>query len=636
MGSLYQRALALRKKIDHDIEILEQSLGDDIEPWMTAEERREIFAELDQAASAEPVRDTTGKLAFTPERNDRFFPLIFNAAVVAATAVGILVLVLVFTGESRARSVAEAQIATTEARLFASFRAQTEEQLTRKDQEILDARRRLEEMSSERERLQQEEESLIAERTAGLRAQMERLLEEERQRLAGQGLEDPAITARLVELERQLSQRQQEELEAYRREVEEERAEREAALAALMTEYDQSLEQLETERERIEGELKQQEAESQARLEREREALEQERTSVQQQLDSLQAQNEQERLALDQILSGYTRVSDSLRIPDYQSALQQLDAIQSFLSQQPVSALPAIQRRRPVELFIIQSLRDLIEKQQAGSDQSTANLIAAAELLASISRIVEQADTAYQAGDTERAKELYVAAIEVIPTLKQSYPVLRSLEQSILEGRIETLEGEIASLQGMIDELESELESRSREAGAPENREAELLRQIEELEARIALANRELEETESKLQIAEQRLSTYEALKARIEGIDEGLERIAAETSREYDDDQLLPLLETKLRLNELLNSSTVKKDYPDLYEDVENYLRVYGRTFETEGETAMLRDVINLLRALDREESTEQLLSIVAPYGEEQLQQLLRQFFTVLYDLVE
>jgi chromosome segregation ATPase len=674
MGSLYQRALALRKKIDHDIELLEKNLGGDLEPWITPEERRKIFADLDQAGNGHPTREPSGKLAFTPERNDRFFPLIFNVAVVAATAVGILLLVLFFTGEHRSQTAAEADLVTAEARLFASFRAETQEELSRKDQEILDARRRLEEMNRERERLQEEGEERIAERTAGLQAEMESRLEEERQRLAGQGLDTASIDSRIEELERQLSRQQEEELEAYRRQVEEERAEREAALAALMSEYDRDLGQLQAERERLEGELEQLEAESQARLEREREALEEERTAVQRQLESLQAQNERERLAMDQILSGYSRVAELLRIPDFPAALQQLEVIQSFLSQPSVSSLPAIQRRRPAELFIIRSLRELIEEQRADSDQPTENLIAAAERLTSISRIVEQADAAYRNGNTERAKELYVAAIEVIPALGRSYPVLWSLERSVLEGQISALQGTITTLQGTIAGLESELESRRGDAVAPgavdpeligrieeleaqiaaANRqltEAESKRQsaeqrlsayeasdsrVEELEAQIAAANRQLTEAESKRQSAEQRLSAYEALESRIEGVGENFDRIAAETTWEYSENELLALLETKLRLNEVLSSSTVQQEDPDLYQDVETYLRVYGRTFEDEGRAAMLRDVITLLQALDREESTERLLSIVAPYEEQELQQLLQQFFTILSDLLE
>jgi len=591
MGSLYQRALALRKKFDHDIEILEKNLGDELEQWITPEERRKIFIELGRVSSERTIEDTSAKLSFTPERNDRFFPLLFNIAVVVATTVGILLLVVFFTRGDRTLAAAQENLMTAEARLFASFRQQTEEQLTRKDREIQDAQRRLEEMSREREQLRQEGEILIAERAADLQAEMESRLEQERQKLTSQDLDASEITSRLGELEQQLSRSQQEELEVYKRQVEEESAAREASLNVLMSEYDQNLVQLQADRDRIEGELKQLEEDSQARIQREQEILEQERTEVQRQLAGLQGENEKERLALDQILSGYARVSDSLQIPDYQLALQQLDVIQSFLSLESVSSLPAIQRRRPVELFIIQSLRELVEKQRAASTQPTTNLIAAAELLASISQTVGRADSAYQNGNTDRAKELYVAAIEMIPTLKQSYPVFRDLERLSLQT---------------------------------------------EIEAQIASTNRQLEEQRSKLQSATDQLKHFEELQQRIRETDEGFERITAETIRKYREDELLSLLETKLRLNEVLSSNTVTQDYPDLYENVETYLRVYGRTFENEGKSAMLGDVVTLLQALAQGESTESLLSIVAPYEEEELQQLLQQFFTILYGLVE
>ncbi|UCD64341.1 MAG: hypothetical protein JSW34_02575 [Candidatus Zixiibacteriota bacterium] len=636
MGSLYQRALALRKKIDRDIENLEMSLGDEIEQWITPEERRKIFVELDGVSTGSTIQDKPGKLSFTPERNDRFFPLLFNIAAVVLTAAGILALVVLFSGEARSISRAEDNIMTAEARLFASFREQTEEQLTRKDREIRETQRRLAEMGRERDRLQQEGETLIAERTEQLRAELDRVIEQERQRLASQGLTTTAITTRLSELEQQLARQQQEELEAYKRQVDEQLAEQEAALTELTSKYDQNLLQLQADKDRIEEELQQLESDSEARLQRERETLERERTAVQLQLESLQAQNEKERLVLDQILSGYSRVSSSLQMPDYEQALQQLDVIQSFLSQESVAALPAIQRRRPVELFIIRSLRELIENQQVATSQPTTNLIAAAELLTSVSQTVEQADSAYRSGDADRAKQLYIAAIEKIPKLKQSYPVLRDLERLSLEADVESLQSNIANLQEVINRLESELESQRGETVATAAIDPGILGQIDQLEAQLASANRDLDEERSKLERATERSNENQELLERIRGIDERFGQIAATPKAAHTEDQLLSLLETKLRLKEVLSSGPVRQDHPNLYDNVETYLRVYGQTFENEGRATMLHDVITLLQALAEGKSTDDLFSIVAPYGEEQLQQLLQQFFTVLYVLIE
>jgi chromosome segregation ATPase len=499
-----------------------------------------------------------------------------------------------------------------------------------------DARLRLAEMSQERNRLRQEGETLIDERTEQLRVELERQLEQERQRLASQGLATSELTSRLREREQELSRQQQEELETYKRQIEEQLAEREESLTQMISEYDQNLLELQTDKERIEEELQQLEADSEARLQRERETLERERTAVQQQLESLQAENEKERLVLDQILSGYSRVSDSLQIPDYEQALQQLDVIQSFLSQESVASLPAVQRRRAVELFIIQSLRDLIENQQSAISQPTTNLIAAAELLTSVSQTVDQADAAYRSGDHDKAKELYISAIETIPKLKQSYPVLRDLDRQSAEAEVESLQDNIVNLQEVINGLESELESQRGEAGVIAVTDPDLLERIEQLEAQVASTNQELAEERSKLQRATERLNENQELLERIRTIDKRFDLIAADAAAVRTEDQLLSLLETKLRLNEVLNSSPVRQDYPNLYDNVEAYLRVYGQTFENEGKVTMLQDVITLLQALTQGKSTEELLSIVVPYEEEELQQLLQQFFTVLYVLNE
>ena len=87
-------------------------------------------------------------------------------------------------------------------------------------------------------------------------------------------------------------------------------------------------------------------------------------------LSALRRQQEQERLLLDQLLTGYDRVNQSLQQNNYEQALAGLAAQRAFFDDRSVASLPAVQKRRTIEFFLIDSLGELIRSQVTQTTQS--------------------------------------------------------------------------------------------------------------------------------------------------------------------------------------------------------------------------------------------------------------------------
>lgn len=118
-------------------------------------------------------------------------------------------------------------------------------------------------------------------------------------------------------------------------------------------------------------------------------------------------------------------------------------------------------------------------------------------------------------------------------------------------------------------------------------------RERTELAAELAKARREL----ALLQSGEQRRQTQESqLKALQDRIAAQARGATAEAQA-----QMLALLETKLRVQQVLAAEPARSQHPGLFEQLEKYLDAYGREQRQEGQAAALQDLAALLEGLDQ-----------------------------------
>ena len=205
--------------------------------------------------------------------------------------------------------------------------------------------------------------------------------------------------------------------------------EQEAALNSLIVEAERSLADAESERSVLEADLHDQEARLTSEFAAREAELTEERAAAVDLLTELQSQQEQEQLVLDQILAFYAGIQSDLASGDLDGALESTSALRSYLSEGSVAELPTVQRRRRVELFLVESLEARVAAERAAASPDTVALAESAAIIAQVTELVTAADSAYGAAEFENAKTLYLAALSEIPAVRVGYDRLVELEE---------------------------------------------------------------------------------------------------------------------------------------------------------------------------------------------------------------
>ena len=395
------------------------------------EERREIMARIDQIVERNRMVVRPDSFIFRPHRRGGLMPFLINLVAILAIVLGGLLLVFLFRREESAIVVQSAGFRTAEGKLIEAIRRESEEQMAVKDREILDTQARLEEMKGERDRVQSESAARLQEQEQQLSAQFRAELDAERERLVREGLSGQELERRLQEYETRRRAEYDERLAALQAEVRRELQEKEATIASLITSYEATVTAAQGERQQLQEELARRQAELQADLRVREERLEADRSRIAAELETLAAQREREQLTQDQILSFYERVNAGLRSGRPEDARAELVSLRRFLDQAPVAALPAIERRRPVELFIIESLQSLMDQQRLAATPraDVAEVVASAEVVARVAALIEQGNNLYAAGNTPEARAVYENAMRQIPEVRAGYTRLQTIAE---------------------------------------------------------------------------------------------------------------------------------------------------------------------------------------------------------------
>ncbi len=619
MTGLYRKALALR------LGAAGRSDGQTKDPFAgtgaTTEEQLEVMSELSELSEKQRIHITEDTFAYTPGKNDRRLPVLINLAAVGLLLVAGIGLYFFFDLRERFFTSGRATVLTAEGKLLQAVRQDAQSQISQRDQQIADIQQKLSTLDQDRERLKLESEARLKQREEELQAGMDKTLQAEREKLSGQGLSAQEMENRLRLLQEQMESKNRQDLDALRQQVERDRGQQEAAFKALEAEYKGGLERLGAEKSRLEEQLRLKEQELSEKFRQETAALKSEQAKTAESLTRLTEQRQKEDLASEQILSFYDQLRGDLAKPDYDQALRTLASFESFLDQDSIRSLPPIQRRRSVELFVIDSFRALIDRQRSASMQTAPSLLAAAEVLTSIQQAVSQADQAYQAGRTEQARALYLAALGKIPELEHAHSLLSRQEQEGWQAERKELERRIAGLQGELAQSNQALalsrkEQEREQAPGPDvaalqeeiaRKQSELEQKERELRKEITGLQQELERVRSESQrteadYAERRRAVLE----RLQDLRQRYSRIAylSRGPNTVPEQELMALLETKLLLKEILVSEAVRRRYPDLYEKTERFLQVFGEVLQRQGQLATLRDLSTIVGSLTEDSS--------------------------------
>jgi len=404
-------------------------------PEIREADRERILTEIEREVSGTRTPVTPELLSFTPRRRGSLLPLMVNLGAVAVMAAGIYGALWLSQRREQAAAASTATLTTAEGKLLETLKQESEERLAGKDREIADIRGKLAGLDQERERIRADADARIGAKELELEQSMAATLEAERQRLLATGLTEAAVTKRLVELEARTRAASDAELAAFRRQAEAERLAQEQAAEELRAEYQQSLSQAQSDRSRIMQEAAQRQAELEAGYRQKQLSLEQDKAAALAQLEVLRKAQEKENLVMDQFLSFYRDVKDEIAAGRPDAAASVLARFRSYLDDPSVAVLPAISRRRPVELFLIGSLEEIAKARATAAADSVASqsLVASAGLVAAVAGLVQDGEASFADKDYARAREIYLSALAKIPAVQMGVDRLAAIEAMTVE-----------------------------------------------------------------------------------------------------------------------------------------------------------------------------------------------------------
>jgi len=515
VSGLLQRASGIRKHLGNDPHPSSPSTSDIEQLGGTEEEQAEILRQIEAAIASQQLELDPSELQVKAKKGGLAIPLLVNLAAFIVVVVGAFILLRTFLGQEQTLVSQVSGVDSAEGILLRRLQQESEAALSEKEAEIRSVQDRLDQIREEREQLAQSIQQQLSEREAALRSEFDDALVAEQARLQGESLTQAEIDAQLEQFRAAQEASLNEQITSIRESADEELASREAELTGRLADAQASLDQAVSERSALEEQL-QSDLETQQSL-----------------LSDLQQQQAREQLVSDRINSLYRTVEAQLGDGAYESALSTTATLRAYLDDPAVSTLPTVARRRQVELFLVQTLEDRIEAEQAGGGQNRDELAQTAATLTRVSALVQEAERAYGSGQTASARTLYVAALSEIPAVKLGYDRLEELQNQAQQVAESSESDRIAATirrgndlytQGAyraaadaygqalltLPTANTQLLSRILDAGYQLNRSGDIAA-LQEIEQELADANRSAQSANATVQNQNQQIATLQS-----------------------------------------------------------------------------------------------------------------------------
>jgi len=598
---------------------------------ITPEERERVFAQIEEVVARSRLKVTPDTFSFRARKNGGILPVLVNVGAVIVLLVGVALALLLSRRTEQAIVASPVALLSAEGKMVAALKEESKQQLESKDREINSIREKLAGIDQERDRIRQNAETAVREKERQLQEDSARTLEAERARLEASGLSAQAVSARIAAIETAAAARRDTELAAFRAQADADRAAREKVIAGLQAGYQQDLAQAQAARLQVQSEAARRQSDLEAGYKQKQLALEKDSAATLAALDTLRQQQAGEQLVLDQVLSWYQKARDQVQAGKPDAARAVLADFRRYLDDPAVASLPAVARRRPVDLFLIDSLDDLVRgqaEQASAADNVQANvqaLAASANLVAAVAALVQQGDALYQDQAYPRARELYLSALAKIPAVSAGYDRLNEIQKIFSErGR-----RDVAALFAAGNAA-----YRSGDYPAATASYARALKSLQDDQAAADLLISQLSDIGARRQAAEDaaRISGLEgAAAARARGLAavQSLRDALASLPPGADGSgsaraTLVALLETKLMVQQTLLKPEVVRDHPDLYDRLNSYLDALAEENRSEARLETLRDIDALLTGVAASGTALSVSSLAPRFATADEQQIL------------
>ncbi len=419
-----------------------------------------------------------------------------------------------------------------------AVRQESADQLKKKDSEILGIQDKLRQASLERDSIRNQAALTIQQRETEFSDQLQRGIAAERSRLEKIGLSTPEVEKRLNEYESTLTASFRDQLQAFRAEAEANATQREKAVNEEINSYQASLKQVQDDRKILEQTYADREAQLSRQLNEQSQQLASKANQAQTELARLQTTQTQDDLLTSQILDSYATTRVEIGIPDYKKALDTLATLRASFDQEPAVSSRLVQERRPIDMFIIGSLEELI---RARTQQATETKKIGPE----VEKLIASGSASYDGKDWQKTLTEYRKALFLLLGDQQA-----------------------------ADRLAAQVSDAGYRIGAVQDA--------------------------AKWSTASAALDRSKQLSANIDRIAEQVRTLPdASPGGPISTSDLASLLQAKLLVWQIIGSEPVKSEHPELYRTMQRYFDLYSAQQQQRGRAEALASVVSVLDAI-------------------------------------
>lgn len=517
----------------HSESTLESELLDDQK--ISAEDRKEILESIERVAAGHRIPAGDRLSQFKALKKGILFPLLINLIAAITVAAGIVGSNIYFSRKQADLSQKAGTFFSAEGLIVAQVKKQSAAKLKAKDREIASVKARLAKLNRESASLRSSMQSTIKAKERALKLEMSSQLAAEKARLEKLGITQSQVSNRMKAFENKKNSQLAAQIAQYKKKSESTLRERELQIQTQQKQTREALAKANRERQQILKQSQQQEAKLRARYEAQAQKLKSTNarltartTAAEKRLNTLAAKAQTEQLLSDQIVGSYGTILRDIQQTNYPQAEQDITSLSALLNSQKVNAIPVLAKRRPVDLELLHSLRELINaRRHPGSAQVNPALLKQANEVHAAQKLVGQAKAAQKQGNGGKATALYRRAIAQVPIVEEAYKALTSIfdarqtaqasrrdkalvslkkEAAAKNAEVARLKTNLGRTQEALKSAQSELTALHSKVNVQSRRIASLTRQLENsggtagtLKKQLAAAKAEVTRLDAKL-----------------------------------------------------------------------------------------------------------------------------------------
>ena len=584
--SLFKKAQDIRNEL-----IETEALGYDLtslteETDIPEDERASILNWIEQSLHAERKTDFTDEFSAKNVKRGALLPILVNAAGILIVAASILFFYLFYRAEEQEYVSGGESEALVQNRIFEALKAQSEQQLKEKENEISNVQEELVRIKQEREMLVAETGQRLAKQERDLRDTFDREVSALRDNLEAEGTSESEAQKQLDAFTRNKQSELDLAIENLRNKTQEELAALQEEITQKESEYRLSLEEAQND-----IALLQEQADSAEDRLRDQTAI------AADELHKMREDEEEYGLYVNTVAGYYGDLSDFFALGDMAGARKTLGQLSSYVASDEAAGLAAQNQMQRNALNVFNAAISQNET-IADIDIEAVSRSAVETFLESISTYVIRGEAAYRGGKYQDAEFDFTATLSQIPSLKVSYERLLQFsdqrwQQIVDQNRIDA-EADLASArqrwrqslddeqQGVRTLLESAEAEWQQKLDTERQRHAAEITQLREslaqskknegnlqtLVANEQAKNRNI--TAQSQKAANDRNAVLTNLRIFKQEVADEAATLAAKT--EITQIQLINLLQTKLNVREVLESQQVAAQFPSLADDQDAY----------------------------------------------------------------